>query len=119
MSNVVYEWNSICDHSARKVAEESVSRDCMSGFAGEYEEGDDWVDRDEPYEEEITEEDLGLITGKKILPVMERAEYMTPEQVEEELRELTDVAYYLYKECIEEGFSQREAIKETYKRFWE
>ena len=58
MSNVVYEWNSICDHSARKVAEESVSRDCMSGFAGEYEEGDDWADN----EEEVTEEDLGLVT---------------------------------------------------------
>ena len=54
MSNVVYEWNSICDHSARKVAEESVSRDCMSGFAGEYEEGDDWADN----EEEVTEEDI-------------------------------------------------------------
>ena len=107
MSNVVYEWNSICDHSARKVAEESVSRDCMTGFAGEYEEGDDWAD-DEPYEEKITEEDLGLIT-----------DVMTDEQVDEALQELTDIPYYLYKECIEEGFSQREAIKETYNRFWE
>ena len=35
MGEVVYEWNSICNHSARKVAEESVSRDCMSGFAEE------------------------------------------------------------------------------------
>ena len=79
MSNVVYEWNSICDHSARKVAEESVSRDCMSGFAGEYEEGDDWAAN----EEEVTEEDLGLVT--------ELDEW---DEVGPQLQELTDIPYF-------------------------
>ena len=46
MSNVVYEWNSICDHSARKVAEESVSRDCMTGFA------EDLIEHEEENEDE-------------------------------------------------------------------
>ena len=104
MSNVVYEWNSICDHSARKVAEESVSRDCMSGFAGEYEEGDDWADN----EEEVTEEELGLVT--------ELDEW---DEVGPQLQELTDVAYYLYKECREEGMTKEEAVEETRNRFWE
>jgi len=105
MSNVVYEWNSICEFNARKVAEESVSRDCMTGFAGEYEEGDDWA---EPGDEEITEEDLGLIT--------ELDEW---DEVGPQLQELTDIPYFLYKECREEGMTKEKAIEETRNRFWE
>tara|TARA_R100000656_G_C3939789_1_gene126516 strand:- start:235 stop:504 length:270 start_codon:yes stop_codon:yes gene_type:complete len=88
MSNVVYEWNSICTSSARKVAEESVSRDCMTGFA------EDLIEHEEENEDEW-------------------------EEVEPLLRELTDIPYYLYKECREEGMTKEEAIEETQNRFWE
>ena len=51
--NVVYEWNSICDHLGGKVAKEPMTEfaeDLIAhetGFAGEYEEGDDWVEEEE------------------------------------------------------------------------
>ena len=64
--NVVYEWNSICNHLGEKVAEEP-----MTGFAGEYEEGDDWSDDD-------------IAEGKESFKVMDYGEIVvkTPKVVD-------------------------------------
>ena len=120
--NVVYEWNSICDHLGGKVAKEPMTEfaeDLIAhetGFAGEYEEGDDWSD-----DELVVEYD----------ETTKQAQYdhlgEDPEddigwwgEAEDELRELTDIPYYLYKQCREEeGMSKEEAIEETRNRFWE
>ena len=102
MGNVVYEWNSICDSSAKKVAEEPMAefaKDLLAhetGFAGEYEEGDDWSD-EVPDVDDYEEAEL-----------------------EEKLRELTEIPMCLYKQCREEeGMTKEEAIEETYNRFYE
>jgi len=44
---------------------------------------------------------------------------MTLEEVEERLQELIDIPMILYQECLEEGFTEEEAIKETFIRFYE
>lgn len=90
MSNIVYEWNSICNSSAEKVAEES-----MIEFAN------DIIEHEETNEIEM------------------QPMYDEWEEVEPLLRELTDIPYYLYKECREEGMTKEEAIEETQRRFWE
>ena len=67
-----------------------------TGFAGEYEEGDDWSD-EVPDEDDYEEAEL-----------------------EEKLRELTEIPMCLYKQCREEeGMTKEEAIEETYNRFYE
>jgi hypothetical protein len=110
--NVVYEWNSICNHLGEKVAEEP-----MTGFAGEYEEGDDWSD-DDIAEEELQKE----FFEAEMQPMYDDCEEEELDwygEVEDQLRELTDIPYFLYKECREEGMSKKEAIEETRNRFWE
>ena len=44
---------------------------------------------------------------------------MTLEEVETRLKELIDIPIILYQECLEEGFTEEVAIKETFLRFYE
>jgi|TARA_B100000959_G_scaffold167826_1_gene175834 glutamate formiminotransferase len=44
---------------------------------------------------------------------------MITKEVYKKLRQLILIPIYLYEECIEEGMTEDEAIKETYKRFYE
>jgi|19_taG_2_1085344.scaffolds.fasta_scaffold03982_14 hypothetical protein len=94
IDNVVPLWDAICESKAKKVAEEPIS-----GFAGEYEEGDDWADEADE--------------------VQEPAVYDEWDRVAPQLQELTDIPYYLYQECRHEGMTEEEAVEETLKRFWE
>ena len=41
------------------------------------------------------------------------------QEVINRLQELIDVPVILYQECIEEGMTEEEAIKETYNRIFE
>ena len=42
-----------------------------------------------------------------------------PDHIVEQLRELTEIPLYLYKECREEGMDKETAIEETFTRFYE
>jgi len=72
--------------------------------------GNDWLD-ELRFEEKMEEEERNRIG--------EEDDIGWWGEVEDKLRELTDIPYYLYKECREEGMSKEEAIEETQNRFWE